>query len=276
MKIFSVGLQFEKMFKMKSVIVLICLIVFAHFDVISQQELFQKHLYHTDDIEMPYRLHIPEKTDSGKVYPLILYLHGSGERGRDNEITLNNGVLNFVAQEYITIFPSFILVPQCPADYRWVEVHWALPSHIMPENISLPLFHTMNLLDEIIKTHPVDTDRLYVTGLSMGGFGTWDLISRYPDKFAAAVPVCGGGDTAKAKLLTKIPVWAFHGELDKVVIPERSLQMVHAINSYGGNARLTLYQQVEHNSWIQAYSDPQMIYWLFSQTKQRIFHEDEY
>lgn len=259
---------------MRSILFGIIFILLVHFPGFAQQEVFGYFIYETDDFAMPYRLHVPENIDPGKMYPLILYLHGSGERGHDNEISLKNGIRNFVSEKYLAEYPVFILVPQCPPDFRWVELHWALPSHTMPSNISIPLFHVMKILDELLEAFPLDTNRLYVTGLSMGGFGTWDLISRYPEKFAAAVPVCGGGDTAMASALTKVPVWAFHGQQDKVVIPERSENMVSAINKLGGNARLTIYQNTAHNAWLKAYADPRMIEWLFSQTRQRIFYED--
>jgi len=241
--------------------------------IFSQQELFEKNMFSDKNIQLQYRFSSPDTMISDQKYPLILYLHGAGERGDDNEITLKNGILNFVTPENKVNYPCYILVPQCPKEYRWVEVHWSLPAHKTPDEISLPLGAVMKLIEDIIQQHSIDTNRIYVTGLSMGGFGTWDLISRYPGKFAAAVPVCGGGDTAFAKVLAQVPIWAFHGMNDQVVIPQRSIDMVDAINKSGGNARLTIYKNVAHNAWIRAYADQYMIQWLFSQTKQRRFDE---
>lgn len=255
-------------------IVIFLIINIMHFSC-AQQELFEKHVYRSDGFEMPYRFHQPDSMETGKLYPLILYLHGAGERGTDNELPLKNGVMNFVTSAKLINDPCFILVPQCPPQFRWVEVDWGLKSHIMPDSVSLPLYHAMEILKQIVAEFPVDTFRIYVTGLSMGGFGTWDAIFRYPEIFAAAVPVCGGGDIAMASRITHVPVWAFHGLKDKVVLPERSTDMVHAVNSYGGNARLTLYCSVAHNVWLRAYRDETMMRWLFSQTKQKIFYEDE-
>jgi len=243
--------------------------------LMAQNELFQKHIYKNNEFEMPYRLHLPDNYDENKSYPVILYFHGAGERGIDNEITLKNGVQNFASDENRIKYPCIIIVPQCPPAYRWVEVHWALPSHTMPEQMSLPMKHSMLLLNEITELYSADTNRIYVTGLSMGGFGTWDAISRFPNTFAAAVPVCGGGDLAFAKTLTGIPIWAFHGKLDKVVIPERSEHMIQEIIKHGGKfAKLTIYNNVAHNAWVNAYSDQKMIDWMFAQTKQHFFYED--
>jgi predicted peptidase len=241
----------------------------------AQTDLFQRHIYKSAEFEMPYRLLIPENYDEYQKYPVILYFHGAGERGIDNEITLKNGVQNFASDENRKKYPCIIIVPQCPPAYRWVEVHWALPSHVRPTEMSLPMKHSMVLLDEIIELYSVDTNRIYVTGLSMGGFGTWDAITRFPNTFAAAIPVCGGADTAFASCVKNVPVWAFHGKLDKVVIPSRSIDMVDAIVKQGGKvARLTIYNNVAHNAWVNAYANQLMIDWMFAQTKQHFFYED--
>jgi len=240
---------------------------------LGQTELFEKRIFENENFNLPYRLCIPENMDSCMQYPLVLYLHGAGERGNDNEITLKHGVLNFVSEENRQSYPCFIVVPQCPPKFRWVEVDWDLPSHTIPHEISVPLYQTMLLLDTLIEYFPIDTNRIFVTGLSMGGFGTWDLISRYPDFFAAAVPVCGGADTSFAQKLTHIPIWTFHGEQDKIVLPSRSIDMVNLINNKGGSARLTLYPSTGHNAWVKAYENPKMMMWLFSQTRQKVFYE---
>jgi predicted peptidase len=243
-------------------------------DVPGQTELFEKRIYRSGDFEMPYRLHVPENFDTAMRYPIILYFHGSGERGTDNEVTLKHGVQNFVQAEYLEKYPCFILVPQCMPEHRWVEVHWSLPSHTRPEQMSVPMCMAVEILDLTIDFYPIDTTRMYVTGLSMGGFATWDIISRFPDRFAAAVPVCGGGDTTLASFMIHVPVWAFHGELDKVVLPSRSVDMVDAINNNGGNAKLTMFETVAHNAWDKAYTNPKMIDWLFSQQRTMTKNEE--
>ena len=126
----------------------------------AQTELFEKRIYKSGDVVMPYRLHVPENFDSTMRYPLILYFHGAGERGTDNEITLKHGVQNFVQSEYLEKYPCFILVPQCMPEYRWVEVLWSLPSHTRPEQMSIPMCMAVDILDLIIEYYPVDTNRI--------------------------------------------------------------------------------------------------------------------
>ncbi len=136
-----------------------------------------------------YRLMQPIYNDTTKKYPIVLFLHGAGEKGKDNNSQLVNGVLNFASPLNRKIFPCYMIVPQCATGYSWVETDWNLPSHIQPEKPSVYLERTMYLLDSLTKKLNIDTNRIYITGLSMGGFGTWDAISRWPWKFAAAVPV---------------------------------------------------------------------------------------
>lgn len=137
----------------------------------------------------------------------------------------------------------------------------------MPATISTMEMLTMNLLDRLELDNPIDTNRLYVTGVSIGGFGSWDLISCYPHKFAAAVPIACGDDENEAPLLVNMPIWAFHGELDNLVMPSRSINLVDAVNMAGGNARLTLYPDQGHACWNYAYTDPELFRWMFSKSR---------
>jgi predicted peptidase len=216
---------------------------------------------------LPYRLLKPETIEAGREYPLVLFLHGAGERGTDNSLQLVHGAKTFAAAENRQKHPCFVVCPQCPLKRRWVEVDWNLPSHTMPAKPSVPLGLVFELLDKLTAELPVDKARIYITGLSMGGFGTWDAISRRPDSFAAAVPVCGGGDVAQAPKLVKLPIWAFHGDKDPVVKPSRTRDMIEAIRKAGGEPRMTMYRSVQHDSWNRAYSEPAMLEWLFAQKK---------
>jgi len=254
---------------MKKLIHTIVLISFLHTMSSCQKQtttLFDKYIYDNKTTQLPYNLHKPN-IEQGKEYPLILYFHGAGERGSDNEINLKNGIQNFVNEHNLKHNPCFILVPQCNKQYRWVETDWNALSHSLPTEMSIPMSATMELLFQIIETYPIDVNRIYVTGLSMGGYASWDIITRYPNLFAAAMPICGGGDETKAKNISHIPIWAFHGTNDKVVFPVRSINMVDAINKYGGNAKLTLYENMEHNVWTITYSNQEIIDWLFEQYK---------
>jgi predicted peptidase len=135
----------------------------------------------------------------------------------------------------------------------------------MTEKASVPMNLTMDLLEKLIHKYPIDKKRIYVTGLSMGGFGAWDMICRYPGKFAAAIPICGGGDTGKAQLLVNTPIWAFHGSNDKVVKVILSRNMINAIKANGGNPKYTEYKGVGHDCWINAYKEKGLLEWLFGQ-----------
>ena len=194
-------------------------------------------------------------------------MHGAGERGTDNEIQLNYIVQVFGNSDFREKHPCYVLAPQCPKEQQWVEVSWLLSEHIQPKSPSIPLKLTMELIDEIIENYPVDVNRIYVTGLSMGGFGTWDLLSRFPDKFAAGIPICGGGDENNASIISQIPIWAFHGAKDKLVQVFRSRNMIEAVKNNGGSPKYTEFPNLGHFCWNKAYATKGLFEWLFSQTK---------
>lgn len=215
-----------------------------------------------------YRLLYPDYNKSRK-YPLVIFLHGSGERGSDNEAQLKWGVQNFATDENMAKYPAIVIAPQCPKDQWWSN----FKNTPDPEKIELmkspskPMELVVELIYKTIETFHIDTTRIYITGLSMGGYGTFDAIERYPDLFAAAVPVCGGGDPGKAADIAHMPIWIFHGAEDPSVNSRYSLNMVEALNKAGAHPGFTLYPEVGHFSWLHAYSDPLMIEWLFRQHK---------
>jgi predicted peptidase len=236
----------------------------------QNDSLFEKHIFISGNNDsLPYRLMRPLVTDTSQKFPLVIFLHGAGERGHDNNMQLMNGARNFATDTNRKNYPCYMLVPQCAKGFRWTETDWKLPSHVMPVSPSVYLSRTMLLTDSLIKNLNIDTNRIYITGLSMGGFGTWDAISRWPELFAAAVPVCGGGDTAKASLMKDVPVWAFHGDIDKVVMVARTRNMIIAIKNAGGNPKYTEYAGMAHNCWNAVYSDPATLEWMFSQMKNK-------
>ena len=212
-----------------------------------------------------YRLYAPKGATADQRLPLLLFLHGAGERGEDNAVQLKHGVKQMLALQ--EKHPCFIVAPQCPKGKKWNEVDWHAASHETPEKPSDPFASLIPLLGTLQKELAVDPKRLYVTGLSMGGYGTWDLISRLPDTFAAAVPICGGGDETKAEAMSKIPQWIFHGGADNVVKPDRSRHMVEALKKAGAEPKYTEYPGVGHNSWDKAYGEADLWAWLFSQKK---------
>ncbi|NQU23674.1 MAG: prolyl oligopeptidase family serine peptidase [Candidatus Nealsonbacteria bacterium] len=219
----------------------------------------------TDDAVLKYRLLKPEvEAGSDKLHPLLVFLHGAGERGSDNKAQLQWGaeMMRSAAKTH----GAFVLVPQCPKGQKWAEVDWSKQTHKMPEKASGPFGLTMQVIAKMQKELPIDPKRLYIMGLSMGGYGTWDAVQRYPDTFAAAVPICGGGDETAADRI-KTPIWAFHGGADGVVPVERSRKMIEAIKKAGGKPKYTEYPGVGHNSWSEAFKDPELLKWLFSHPK---------
>jgi predicted peptidase len=212
-----------------------------------------------------YRLLVPPKIEEGKKYPLVIFLHGAGERGSDNAAQLKHGVGEFVRQR--SDYPCFLIAPQCPEGKRWVEVDWSAATHDLPKEAGDQMALVRGVIDQFIEDKPVDADRIYITGLSMGGYGTWDAISRYPDLFAAAAPICGGGDPKHAKTIKDLPIWCFHGDQDQAVKVERSRAMIEAIKAAGGEPKYTEYPGVGHDSWTQSYKNDDFFAWLFAQKR---------
>jgi predicted peptidase len=217
--------------------------------------------------ELPYRLLKPKEYDAGRRYPLVVFLHGAGERGDDNQRQLVHGMNDFASDEVMAKYPAFVIAPQCPSGKKWVEVDWGADSHTMPEKPSQPLAATLAVIEGLQKEFSIDPARIYITGLSMGGYGTWDALQRWPKLFAAAAPICGGGDPAGAPIMKDIPIWAFHGDTDTAVKPQRSRAMIKALEAAGGKPKYTEYPGVGHNSWSRTYADPALYEWMFGQKR---------
>jgi predicted peptidase len=215
-----------------------------------------------DGTVIKYRWSAPEKTEPGKTYPLVLFLHGAGERGDDNKAQLKHGVIPIIKGAEKLGTPVFLIAPQCPRDRWWSEPaqdRTRLNASKQPDAL---LENMLALVADIQKKHPVDPKRFHVTGISMGGFGTWDLLARAPGRIASAIPVCGGGDPARAKEFKDVPVWAFHGEADDVVPVSATRTMIEALEKAGGKPNATYYPGVGHNSWTRTYDNPEVIRWL--------------
>ncbi|MFA6929900.1 MAG: LD-carboxypeptidase [Lentisphaeria bacterium] len=235
---------------------------------LDQREQFEPKLFSAPGQDLPYRLLSPEDMTPDKKYPLVLLLHGAGERGIDNQNQLVHVAGLFSRPETRQKFPCFVLVPQCAPGEQWVERPWSFPNHVKPLHPSRNLSSALQLLEQTLQNYPIDTKRLYIMGLSMGGFGTWDAISREPDRFAAAVPICGGGDVTQAAKLTRLPIWAFHGSNDTAVPVALSRNMCTALQQLGGDCRYTEYPGVGHNAWAPATAEPELLPWLFTQKKE--------
>lgn len=206
----------------------------------------------TKAVGLEYLLFLPEGygEQTRQKWPLILFLHGAGERGDDLDLVKVHGIPKIVETD--PAFPFIAVSPQCPADSWWTE----------------HLDDLAALLDNVIAAHNVNTNQIYLTGLSMGGYGTWDLALAQPERFAAIVPICGGGRPYLARRLKDLPVWVFHGAKDTVVPPEESEQMVAAIKRAGGSPRLTIYPDAGHDSWTETYANPELYTWLLEQEKE--------
>lgn len=198
-------------------------------------------------VRLGYLLYLPRDYDKEKSWPLMLFLHGAGERGDDLELVKKHGPPKLIAAG--KDFPFIVVSPQCPKG-RWWE-----PMELVA------------LLDEISGKYKVDPDRIYVTGLSMGGFGSWRLAAYAPERLAAIAPICGGGETYWTKEFAHLPVWAFHGAKDTGVPLERSQAMVDALKKSGGEPKFTIYPDAGHDSWTAAYDDPELYKWLLAQNR---------
>jgi predicted peptidase len=231
--------------------------------------LFEARVYEDAKGEkLSYRLLKPKDYDPKTSYPLVLFLHGAGERGSDNLAQLKHGMADFAGDEAREKHAAFVVAPQCPAGQQWVAVPFGSVTHTMPEQPAPGLRMALELVEHALpKEFNIDKRRLYVTGLSMGGFGTWDAVQRRPDLFAAAIPICGGGDTAQAKRIAVLPIWVFHGDRDTAVKTERSRDMVEALKAAGGSPMYTEYPNTGHDSWSATYKNPEVHAWLFRQKR---------
>jgi len=243
---------------------LILILFLAAFVVAQKREdvLVAKVYKGTQGRTMPYRLYVPENYDKQKRYPLVLYLHGGGGRGDDNhkQIEGGNGYLVdlLVSRSTQTKNPSIVVVPQSPGE-GWVRSDSTTPTSYL----SLVL----DLIRDLESSYRIDVNRRYVLGQSMGGFGTFTIITMQPNMFAAAVPLCGGGDESKAAQIAQIPIWAFHGELDQAVKVERSRNMIAALTKAGGKPKYTEYKGEEHTIWTRVVMEPELLPWMFSQKR---------
>lgn len=225
---------------------------------------------------LSYRILYPENFDKEASYPLVFFLHGSGERGNDNEKQLTHGSQLFTNPSHKKDFPAIVVFPQCPADDYWANVDVDRSSNPIgldfqyKKGPTKALGLVMALLEDFRGKNYVAKDRVYLMGLSMGGMGTYELLSRKPDVFAAAVPICGAGTPESVKkYAAKVPLWAFHGAKDNVVDPQHSIVMVSALLREGGFPRFDLYDNADHNSWDQAFSEPDLLPWLFSHSQKK-------
>lgn len=202
----------------------------------------------TDRSPLRYLLYVPELPTAGEPLPLVLFLHGGGEGGTDNEKVKKNGLPKLIAAG--KTFPFIVVSPQNPSESQFWDDQ-----------------QLIKLLAEIENELAVDPARIYLTGLSRGGYGAWRLAIQNPDRFAALVPICGGGAAPYAKKLKDVPTWVFHGAKDPVIPLEESQRMVDALKNAGGNVKFTVYPEAKHDAWSETYNNPQLYKWMLQQKR---------
>lgn len=235
---------------------------------VDHRDRFESRVFQDGEYTLPYRLLRPKEYDGKQKYPLVIFLHGAGERGDDNQKQLAHGMNDFASDEVMGKYPAFVMAPQCPEGEQWGGINRLAKIPTPPDEYAPALAATLKAVEAVRKEFSIDERRIYITGLSMGGYGTWDALAKRTELFAAAAPICGGGDTVLASKFKDIPIWAFHGADDKTVPVERSREMIEALTAAEGQPKYTEYAGVGHNSWAQTYSDPGLYAWLFGQRKQ--------
>ena len=268
----------KKNFFLSQFAALLTLLLFTQGTLSAQDlSLYEKREYKTaDGHTLPYRLLYPKNYDKTKKYPVILFLHGAGERGNDNEKQLTHGAKLFLNEQNREQYPAFVIMPQCPQESFWSSVQADRTKQPMtftfdytrPSN--WPLEAALDVVQQLTQQEGIDLRRLYIMGLSMGGMGTFEELYRHPNVFAAAAPICGGADvSAYDKRVRKTPFWVFHGDADSVVPVENSRQIVEKLKELNVPVQYTEYPGVNHNSWDNAFAEPQLLPWLFSHSRKK-------
>ncbi len=256
-------------------IITLSFILFIIFQAKAQEfSAYEKHLMRLEEQFFPFRLLLPEDYDANKKYPLIFFLHGYGERGDDNALQLVHGASLFQRDDVRKDFPAIVVFPQCSKDSYWSNSL----GHIKPDGSYSFYFQTGGaptkameraeaLLEMLLNTYPVDKDRVYIGGLSMGGMGSFEMVRRNPGTFAAAFPICGGANPKTAAGMKDVSWWIFHGAKDNVVPPNLSEAMSESLKAAGADVKFTLYPDANHNSWDPAFAEKDLLNWLFSKTR---------
>lgn len=235
---------------------------------VDMAEIFDWRIYQNSDTKIPYRIYVPFNYKAGREYRLLVNLHGAGLRGDDNMSHLKH-MDKILKMESLEGDQTIIICPQCPEDQKWVDTDWKLGSYSIDEvPESNELKAVMEIVFQLQQEFSIDADRIYACGFSMGGYGTWDLILRHSDVFAAGVPMCGAGDPSKAELLKTTPAWAVHGGMDPSVPVKGSQDMAAAMERVGAdNCHYTELPTHEHDVWNYTYTNEEIFAWLFSQSK---------
>lgn len=261
--------QYLKIMKKLS---LLFLLLISNINIILAQDLYEKKVFVSQSGDsLNYRLLTPENQIKGKKYPLVLFLHGAGERGSDNQKQLTHGGQMFLNPVNREKYPAFVLFPQCPENAYWaysVRPGSFIPEQ-MPQNEEMPItFQTVKeMLDSYLTNPAVDKSRIYIIGLSMGAMGTFDMVARFPDIFAAAVPICGTVNPKRLSAAKDVNFRIFHGDADNVVSVEGSREAYKALKATGASVEYIEFPGCNHGSWNPAFNYPDFMEWLFKQKK---------
>lgn len=262
---------FNKTIRMKYFsISIIALILVMCGDSTSKERSFSKETFTSKtSYELPYRLLKPDQEKAGETYPLVIFLHGSGERGNDNEKQLVHIAPSFLTDDYMNTYPSYVIFPQCPEGDYWGTVNvindqWYVGESSEPSSAGQAV---LDLIDDFIRKNPVDRRKIYIAGLSMGGFGTLDLIRHRTEFFAGAIAICGGGNKRYVNEYRDLPVWLFHGAKDPVVPVTLSREMSTEYKIRNMDYRYTEYPEGGHDVWNKAWSESDLLPWLFSKNR---------
>ncbi len=258
---------------------ILAFILIAFSATVNAQDLtlYQKKEYtYGEGKILPYRILYPENYDKSRKYPLVLFLHGAGERGNNNEKQLIHGSKLFLNANNRQNYPAIVVFPQCPENSFWSSVNvnrnkTPITFEFNYDNsITWPLDAVQKLMTQLLKNEAVDKKRCYITGLSMGGMGTFEMLYRFPKLFAAALPICGGGDALRYdERVKKTTFWIFHGDADAVVNVNESRAMVEKLRSLKVDVTYTEYPTINHNSWDNAFAEPTFMSWMFLQKRKR-------
>lgn len=261
--------------KYRYLLIILLLIAQAAQAAVTDTSAFIRKTYVSKTGEtLLYQVLYPENYDKNRTYPLILFLHGAGERGSDNVTQLRHPSEMLLDSQNRKNYPAIVLLPQCPADQYWPfsehpdkDLRWDRISYPVNTPISKPLRLANELLDYYCESEAVDMNRIYIIGLSMGGMGTFDMVTRFPEKFAAAIPICGGVNVSRLKKAEKVAFRLFHGDIDQVVPVSTSRAAYKELKHLGAKVEYIEYPNVNHDSWVQAFREPDFMEWLFKQKK---------
>lgn len=229
--------------------------------------------WHVQNLDsLPYQLLKPINLDEDRSYPLVIFLHGSGERGADNELQMTHGSSLFLDPKNREKYPAFVVFPQCDEDGFWASLtfghdNYGVNTLTWQGDFSKPMSQVLDHMQNLQQEYKIDEDRIYVMGLSMGGFGTFDLLQKQPGLFAAGIPICAGADPLRFAELVDIPLWVFHGTDDEVVPVALSREVVNFLKAEDGNVKYTEYEGVKHDSWDNAFAEKKLLKWLFNQNR---------